>query len=103
MRLFLSYLFWWPGQLVVRVRERGIASAQEVAGSIRILTGDLLWPSATRTTSCPGHPRKTSRSELRGIRPKRLKRLTGLEAVSCDLAWTELIPRQARDDESFVF
>src|SRR5450631_298630 len=32
----------WPGQLVVRGRERGIASAQEVAGSIRILTGDLL-------------------------------------------------------------
>jgi hypothetical protein len=25
-------LFWWPGQLVVRVRERGIASAQEATG-----------------------------------------------------------------------
>ncbi|MCE0522816.1 MAG: hypothetical protein LV480_07885 [Methylacidiphilales bacterium] len=25
-------IFWWPGLLVVRVRERGIARAQEVAG-----------------------------------------------------------------------
>jgi hypothetical protein len=29
--------FWWPGQLVVRVRERGIASAQEAASNTPLL------------------------------------------------------------------
>jgi len=39
------------------VRERGIASAQEVTEVMRQSTDDLLWPAATRTTSCPGDPK----------------------------------------------
>jgi hypothetical protein len=71
----LRGIFGWPGLLVARVRERGIASAQEVTG-IWASPADLLFAwnvsTRTRTTSCPGHPRKTSRSKLRGISPKRL-------------------------------
>ena len=33
---------WWPGQLVVRVRERVSADAQEVTENARTI-GDLLW------------------------------------------------------------
>ena len=68
-----SEAFWGgPDNLLVRVRERGIASAQEVTGRV---TND-------RATSCGLRPpgqrvvratlRKTSRSKLRRIRPKRL-------------------------------
>ncbi len=39
------------------MRERGIASAQEVAGIARI-NGNLLWTSATRTSKLSGPPRK---------------------------------------------
>jgi hypothetical protein len=46
-----------PDYSVVRVRERGIASAQEVTEVMRQSTDDLLWPAATRTTSCPGDPK----------------------------------------------
>ena len=58
--------FGWPGQLVVRVRERGIASAQEVTEGIRQSTVDLLWPAATRTINCPGHLKLDRRPEVDG-------------------------------------
>jgi plastocyanin len=51
----------WPGQQVVRAREGLVPRAQEVAGRFLSIKdrerpwSHLLWPSATRTTSCPGH------------------------------------------------
>ena len=56
---------WWPGLLVARVRERGIASAQVITG-IWASPADLLfaWNVSTRTRttqarlSLPGHPKK---------------------------------------------
>ena len=37
---------------------RILSSAQEVPREMCTFGDDLLWPSATRTTSCPGHPTK---------------------------------------------
>ena len=62
----------WPGQLACPGARARHCECTGGSRNSRGSTGGLLWPSATRTTSCPGHQRKTSRSKLRGIPPKRL-------------------------------
>jgi hypothetical protein len=52
----------WSGQLVVRTREarrRSPKNSRFNGGRERL--GDLPWPSATRTTSCPGHQKLSAR------------------------------------------